>query len=151
MREACKTWQRVALSMFALLSMLHVTGCSDTPDEARLRAGIDEMQAAVQEQRPGDFMQFVTDDFIGEGGMDRAALHNLLRAQLLRNASIGATRGPLDIQIRGDQASVGFSVVLTGGAGGLVPERAQGYSIKTGWRIEDGEWRLFLAEWEPKL
>jgi hypothetical protein len=151
MRVEAKAGFVGVMRMVALLMLVGIAGCSDTPDEARLRAGIDEMQAAVQERRPGDFMDYVTEDFIGDGGLDRAALHNLLRAQLLRNASIGATRGPLEIAIQGDRASVDFSVVLTGGAGGLVPERAQGYSIKTGWRIEDGEWRLFLAEWKPKL
>jgi hypothetical protein len=138
-------------AMLLALGIFGLTACSDTPDEARLRESIDEMQAAVQERRPSDFMEHVTADFIGEGSIDRAALHNLLRAQLLRNASIGATRGPLEISLQGKRASVDFSVVLTGGAGGLVPERAQGYSIKTGWRIEDGEWRVFLAEWKPKL
>ena len=151
MRVEAKAWYGGVLRMAALLMLVCVAGCADTPDEARLRASIDEMQAAVQERRPGDFMEFVTEDFIGDRGLDRAALHNLLRAQLLRNASIGATRGPLEITLQGERASVDFSVVLTGGAGGLVPERAEGYSIKTGWRIEDDEWRLFLAEWEPKL
>lgn len=135
----------------AILLALGLAACSGSPDEARLRETIDAMQAAVQERRPGDFMDSVTEDFLGDGGLDRAAMHNLLRAQLLRNANIGATRGPLDIQLQGDRAVVDFSVVLTGGAGGLVPERAQGYSIHTGWRIEDGEWRVFLAEWDPKL
>ena len=151
MRAEAKVGFVGVMRMVALLTLVGIASCSDTPDEARLRAGIDEMQAAVQERRPGDFMDYVTEDFIGDGGLDRAALHNLLRAQLLRNASIGATRGPLEITLQGERASVDFSVVLTGGAGGLVPERAEGYSIKTGWRIEDDEWRLFLAEWEPKL
>lgn len=142
----CAGWPRVAgVMLFAVLA-----GCAGTPDEERLRATLDTMQAAVQERRPGDFMDHVTDDFIGQGGLDRAALHNLLRAQLLRNASIGATRGPLEIRLQGERASADFSVVLTGGSGGLMPERAQAYAVKTGWRIEDGEWKLFLAEWTPR-
>lgn len=39
--------------------------------------------------------------FRGRGG-DRAALHNLLRAQFLVNGRIGMSNGPLSIQLRGD-------------------------------------------------
>jgi len=61
------------------------------------------------------------------------------------------TRGPLDIQLQGNRATVKFKMVVTGGAGGLLPERAQGYDITSGWRDEDGEWRLFLVEWTEAL
>ena len=139
-----------AATLLVAIAMLS-SGCRSEPAEERLRATIDEMQAAAIERQPGDFMDHVTEDFVGEGGIDRAALHNLLRAQLLRNASIGATRGPLDVKLQGTRATVRFKVVLTGGAGGLLPERAQGYDITSGWREEDGEWKLFLAEWDEAL
>jgi hypothetical protein len=150
MRNAARV--TVAIDRAALwLVVLLLSACAKEPDEVRLRAQLDTMQAAVLDRRPADFMQYVADDFIGKDGLDRAALHNLLRVQLMRNASIGATRGPLDVRLQGERAQVDFSIVLTGGAGGLLPERAQGYAITTGWRVEDGEWRLFLAEWKPAL
>lgn len=133
----------------ALLGVL--SACAKPPAEEQLRATIDEMQAAATERRPSEFMDRVTEDFIGDDGIDRAALHNLLRGQLLRNAAVSATRGPVDIERQGDRATVRFTVMLTGGSGGLMPERAQGYAITSGWRVEDGEWRLFLAEWKPAL
>ncbi|MCI1729821.1 MAG: nuclear transport factor 2 family protein [Chiayiivirga sp.] len=136
--------------MFGLCLAL-LAGCAREPAEQRLRGAIEQMQAAVLERRPGDFMQHVADDFVGNQGLDRAALHNLLRAQLLRNASVGATLGPLDVQLQGERATVKFSLVVTGGAGGLLPERAQGYAITSGWREVDGEWLLFLAEWSEAL
>lgn len=137
------------LAITGLLVLL--VACSGEPEEVRLRTAIDAMQTAAVERRPADAMAWVADDFIGNGTLDRAALHNLLRAQVLRNASISATRGPLDITLQGERATVNFSVVLTGGAGGLLPERAQSYAITTGWRLEEGEWRLFLADWESQL
>lgn len=141
------------LALMALLGVATtwLAGCRREPPEQRLRATIDAMQAAVLERRPAEFMPHVAEDFIGNGGMDRAALHNLLRAQLLRNAQVGATRGPLQVQIQGDRATVTFNLVLTGGAGGLLPERAQAYAVTSGWREVDGDWRLFLAEWKPAL
>lgn len=131
--------------------LLLLAACSSEPAEQRLRDTIDAMQLAAIEHRPGDFMESVASDFIGEGSLDRAAMHNLLRAQLLRNREIGVTRGPLDIEMQGDRATVRFKLVATGGAGGLLPERAQGYDITSGWRDEDGEWRLFLVEWKEAL
>src|SRR5690606_1389870 len=110
-------------------ALLLGAGCSREPEEARLRAALDAMQDAAIERRPGDFMERVADDFVGPGGLDRAALHALLRAQMLRNASIGVTRGPLEVRMQGDRASVDFPLVLTGGAGGLLPERAQAYEV----------------------
>jgi len=133
----------------ALLGVL--SACAKPPAEEQLRATIDQMQAAAIERRPSEFMDRVTEDFIGDDGIDRAALHNLLRAQLLRNAAVSATRGPIDIELQGERATVRFTIVLTGGSGGLLPERAQGYAITSGWRVEDGEWKLFLAEWKPAL
>ena len=135
----------------ALCALLLVAACSREPEEVRLRNAVEAMQAAAVERRPADFMAFVTDDFIGNNQLDRNGLHGLLRAHLLRNASIGATRGPLEVKMQGERATVNFSVVLTGGQGGLLPEQAQGYAITSGWRLEDGEWRVFLAEWKPAL
>ena len=138
-------------AMLLGLALALLSGCSQEPAEARLRSTIDAMEAAVIERRPADFMERVAEDFVGDQGLDRAAMHNLLRAQLVRNAKIGVTRGPLDVKLQGERATVTFKLVLTGGAGGLLPERAQGYAVTSGWRDVDGEWELFLAEWKPAL
>lgn len=136
-----------ALSIYAVL----LAGCSSEPAEQRLRSRIDTMQTAIAERRIADFMEGVAEDFIGNDNINRAALHNLMRVQALRNASIGATRGPMTVELQGDRATVSFDVVLTGGSGGLIPERAEGYGIKSGWRDEDGEWRVYFAQWGPAL
>jgi hypothetical protein len=126
-----------------------LAACGGEPAEERLRQRIDAMQAAMEERRPADFMDGVAADFGGNDGMDRAALHNFLRAQVLRNAALGATRGPTSVEIRGDRAEVRFDVVLTGGAGRMMPERARALSVTSGWRDVDGEWQVYYAEWKP--
>jgi hypothetical protein len=55
------------------------------------------------------------------------------------------------IELHDDKATVGFSVILTGGDGRALPDRVQSYAVTSGWRIEDGEWKVYVAEWEPML
>lgn len=138
-------WRRWAALLMMALGLAACAG--DTP-EARLRQRIGDMQAAVEAGRVGDFMDGVSRDFSGDGGMDRAALHNLVRARTLANARIGATTGPLDVRVDGDNAAVSFSVLLTGGSGRLLPEQARTYRVTTAWRREDGDWRVHYARWD---
>lgn len=126
---------------------LALLGCQRDSAEQRLRKDMAAMQAAVEERRPREAMAAVADDFVGEAGMDRAALHNLLRAQFLANARIGVSTGPLSIQLQGSDATVRFDAVVSGGDGRLLPERMQRYAVVTGWREQDGQWRLRHAQW----
>ena len=137
-----RLWRPVLLLLLAGL----VACKRDTP-EAALRAQLAQMQVAVGERRAGDFMQAVASDFSGNDGMDRAALHNLLRMQLLRRSKVGASTGPPQITIKGDRATVHMRAVLTGGDG-LLPDSASVYDITSGWRLEAGKWRVYYADWQ---
>jgi len=143
-------WKWLVASQI-LCAMLSLSACGRDAPEAALRSQLQEMQSAAGEGRMGDFMAGVADDFTGNQGMDRAALHNMLRMQALAKSNIGVTTGPLQIQMQGDQASVRFDAILAGGSGRFLPDSAQGYSISSGWRIEKGEWRAYYAQWEPML
>jgi hypothetical protein len=33
----------------------------------------------------------------------------------------------------------------------LLPSRVQVYDVDTGWRLDDGEWKLISAKWKPQL
>lgn len=132
-----------------LLALAALAACSrDTPETA-LRAQLQRMQTAATERKAGDFMEGVSDDFVGNEGMDRAALHNLMRAQVLGNSTIGATIGPVEIDMKSGQATLRFTALLTGGSGRFIPDSAQAYSITSGWRLEDGQWRVYYAQWTP--
>mgnify|MGYP001409927275 CR=1 FL=1 len=134
--------------MVCLVMAGALVACSVSSPEQRLRERIVAMQEALETRQPGDFMHGVAEDFGGGHGLDRAGVHNLLRMQLLRNQSIGATLGPLDIEIVGDRATVKFMVFTTGGSGGLIPERARPWRVETGWRDGTDGWQLIHAEWE---
>jgi hypothetical protein len=55
------------------------------------------------------------------------------------------------VQLQPGHATARFSAALSGGSGRLLPDAAQLYDVETGWREEDGEWRLTSARWTPKL
>ena len=144
-----QTFRRLARAGVLLLALAMLAACArDTPETA-LRAQLQRMQTAASERKASDFMEGVAADFVGNEGMDRAALHNLMRAQVIGNSTIGVTTGPVEVEEKDGQATLRFTVLLTGGSGRFVPDSAQTYSITSGWRIEDGEWRVYYAQWKP--
>lgn len=145
-RQTRLRWPKAALILFGLAAL---AACRHDTPEAALRAQMEEMRTAASELRTADFMEGVAADFIGNEGMDRAALHNMLRLQMLGKAKIGATTGPLEVDMQGDRATVRFTAVLTGGGGRFFPDSAQAYAITSGWRNEDGRWRVYYAQWKP--
>lgn len=134
-----------------LLLML-LCACHRAPDEQRLRDAVRAMQQAMQAREPRAFMQHVASDFTAQQGeFDRQALHNLLRAQVLRNAAVGVSLGPLDVHVDGDRASVSLVATLTGGSGNVFPDRAGVYAITSAWRREGADWQCYNARWERKM
>ena len=55
----------------------------------------------------------------------------------------------LQIQMQGNAASVRFTALVSGGSGRVMPDSARAYNITSGWRKDDGKWRVYYAEWKP--
>lgn len=135
----------------ALCAAVLLTACSRPSDEQRIRDAIAAMEAAAQSRNPRDFMEHVAEDFVGrDAGFDRAALHNLLRAQFLRNDKIGVLIGPIEVTLQPPRATARMSVTLTGGSAGLIPERGAIYDVDTGWKQSGGDWQLLSADWRQR-
>jgi hypothetical protein len=129
-----------------------LSACSRTSDEQQIRIAIEQMQEALEAGKPSDFMQYIADDFTGaDSGIDRQALHNLLRAQVLANSNIAIAIGPIDIELHDQRATVNLSATITGGNARWIPERGSIQRIKSGWRRENGEWKCINAQWERTL
>lgn len=126
---------------------LWLVGCGRPADEQALRDTIAAMQAAAEQRSISGVMDHVTEDFGGSHGLDHAGLRRLLQVQFLGNQRIGVTLGPIDVEMQGDRAKVTFSVLLTGSSR-YIPERGRAHEVVSGWRIVDGEWRIFFAEWD---
>ena len=139
----------VRLAAVGLLLML-LAGCSRSPDEDALRQTIAGMQSALEERSLSGVMSGVADDFGGSEGLDAERMKRLVQMQIIGNRQLGATIGPIDIELQGERATARFSVLLTGGRGGWLPDRGRAYRVESGWRIESGEWRVFYADWDDE-
>ncbi|HLS83554.1 MAG TPA: nuclear transport factor 2 family protein [Arenimonas sp.] len=106
------------------------------------------MQAAAEARDSGGLLEHVSEDFIGPEGMDREQFRRYLALLWLRHREVGVSLGPIQVELVGQGARAEFTAATRGG-GGLIPDRV--YRVKTGWRLQGGEWRLLSAEWEPVL
>lgn len=146
MHGSIRQWRRLC---WLLVCGLLLAACMRDAPEQRLRATLQDMHAAIEARDIGDAMAPVATDFVGANGLDAAGLKRLMQLQMLGHRQIGVTVGPLDVELRGTTATVRFTALLTGGSGGWVPEQAQTYQVTTGWRLQDGDWMLYHAQWEP--
>lgn len=141
-------WSFVLLACVALA----LTGCTGPSPEQALREQVSALHGAVEGRDAAAIGDLLADDFVGPGGMDGDAAVRMARLAFLRHRDVGATlAGPLRVDLREHDATVSFEVALTGGSGRLLPDAARLYSVETGWRLQDGDWRLLSASWEPRL
>ena len=126
--------------------------CSRTPPEQALRDTVGELQQAIDDRDAGEVENFLAADFVGNDGLDRTAARRMATAIFLQHRQVGARIGPLDLELTdASHATVRFTAALSGGSGKLLPDSAQVYEVRTGWRLEDDEWRITSAEWTPGL
>jgi ketosteroid isomerase-like protein len=147
-----RTAQRVAhvaaLSVLVLAGL--VSACSRTPPEQALRQTIAGMQEAAERRDAAALKDTLAEDFIGPGGLDRQGLVRMAQAVYLQHQDIDAKLGPLEVEVRGQAATVRFTAALTGGEG-LLPDSAQVYDVNTEWRLQDDEWQLVRANWKERM
>lgn len=135
-----------------LLLVFGLVACGNESPEQAVRKQVEAMQVAIDARDAGDIDGLLADDFIGNDGMDRRGVHQLAAAVFLRHRDVSAKVGPVSVELRGQGDAIArFSVLATGGSGGLLPESGQVYQVETGWRLVDGEWRLLTASWTPNL
>lgn len=147
--QQIRGFQRIGrLVCMALLLVL--AGCSRSDPEQAVRAQLEVLQQAIDARDAGAVADLLAEDFIGNDGLDRRGAKQLAAGVFLRHREVGARLGPVTVELRGEgEAIARFSVLATGGSGGLLPEQGQVYQVQTGWRLQDGDWKLLNASWTP--
>lgn len=139
-------------SGFVVAACLWLGACAKDDPEQAVRHQVEAMQTAIDARDAGDVEDLLAEDFVGNEGMDRRAIRQLAAAVFLRHKNVSAKLGPVSVELRGDTDAIArFSVLATGGSGGLLPESGQLYQVETGWRLVDGRWKLLNARWTPNL
>ncbi len=151
MTRKAAAWRWWALSAVVLVIVMAGLGaCSRPPPEQRLREAMGSLQAAIEQRDAAALAAHLAEDFVGPDGLDRDGARRMALVMLRRHRSVGVTLGPPDIELNDGHATVRFTAVLTGGAGGL-PKAAGMQDVSTGWRDEGGQWRLTSARWTRRL
>ncbi|WP_430389742.1 hypothetical protein [Dyella sp. 20L07] len=131
--------------------LMGVAACHRTPDESRVRQGIDAAKQAAEHADASSLGGVLSDDFDGNGGaLDRRQILALLRAAAFRGETIHALTGPVEIEPRGDRYVAHFTVTLTSG-GTLLPSQMGVYKVETAWRKDGREWRCYSATWTQQM
>lgn len=142
-------WLRWRGAQCVLAFALLATGCAKPAPEQAVRTQLQALQAAIDARDAGAVEALLAEDFIGNDGMDRRAARQLAAGMFLRYRDVGASLGPVTVELRGAGDAVArFDVLVTGGSGGLLPERGRVYAVQTGWRDVDGAWLLRSAQWQ---
>lgn len=142
-------WGRVVALLLCVA--LFAAGCARTAPEDALRRTVADALAAIEAREAGALADHLADDFIGPGGLDRDGARRMAALHFLRHADVGVLPGPLEVELLDGHARVRFDAVLSGGGGGFLPDNAQAWRVDTGWRLEDGDWRMTSADWAPAL
>lgn len=142
---------RTSALLCLLLLAAALAACGRTPPEQRLRGTLAELQAAIENKDAGALEDVLAEDFVGPDALDRDGVRRMAQLMFLRHGAVGASLGPVSIDLQPGHATARFNVALTGGSGQVLPDAARLYDVQTGWREVDGEWRLISAEWEAKL
>lgn len=141
--------RRARLALVALL----LTGCGGPPSvETRINESLDQMESHGEAGERGAFMAYLAEDFSGQhGAFDRETFGQYLVLQWSQYRRLYVQRLPAKIVATGpESASASFRTLVTGGQG-LLPERGQLFDVETQWALEDGDWLLVRANWEPVL
>ncbi|QNK01031.1 hypothetical protein [Dyella telluris] len=134
--------------LYALLAVA-LAACHRTPDESRVRQGIEKAEHAAEQADASALDDVLSEDFDGnQGEMQRRQLLGLLRAASFRGETIHALTGPIDVEQHGDRYVARFTVTLTSG-GRMLPSNMGIYKVETGWRKDGREWRCYSATWTP--
>ena len=129
---------------------LGLSACREQPPEQALRNTIAAMETAAEAHDTDALFEPIAEDFAGSEGMDRQAFRRYVTFMGMRSKSVGVQLGPLDVKLYDQRATVSFTAALSGGEG-LLPSRVQVYDVDTGWRLDDGDWKLISAKWKPQL
>lgn len=133
------------------LALAGLGACSESlTTEQRIIVAIREMEAKIEASERRRFMSHIAEDFQAQGGsMNRDQVRAMVVFQLNRHKNLQAQLFPIAVSETSETtASAKFRALVTGGPGWF-PDSGQVFDFETQWRLENGEWLLTAADWDP--
>jgi hypothetical protein len=142
-------WRRRAWLCAASIALL-ACGRPDSP-QAALEAAVQRLQAALEGKEVGDVMAMLDVRFRAQDELDAEWARKTMSLVFLRFKQVRVIA--VNAQSRIDERSGGqvgrtTAQVLVTGAQGLIPERAEPYSLELVWWREGDDWKLRDLRWQ---
>ena len=136
---------RKGIILFTVVACFFMEGLSYAwiPDTGQTKCYNNINTVVITCPQPGE-------DFYGQDGEFKYdQLNAMLLYQLRRHKRVNAQILPITVQPAGlDEAEARFQLLLTGGEG-WIPDSGQLFEVISLWQLQDGEWRLRSAQWQP--
>ena len=135
--------------LVSALCLLVACGEELTVEQQIIRT-INTMEALAEAGERGDFMDLVAGEFDGQlGRMTKEEFNRFMVMQWNENSKLHAQLGAITVRELGPGlATAEFPGLITGGRG-LLPERGQLFEFTTRWILQDDQWLLVSASWDP--
>jgi len=147
-----KPGRATAYTLIALLT-LWLSGCGrPEPTEDAITRAIKEMAAALEQREASPIVDRLHEELVIRegihGALGKEQAGRMLTATFFRHRDITVVLTNIQVtadSIREDRASASFNALVTGGSGGILPDRAQLYRINSEWQNDD-DWKLVSME-----
>lgn len=125
--------------------VLTLTACRSDNPEAQIRKRFEACRAAIEAGDAAAAASPLDAAFQGPEGMDRATARLFLLGAL-RQEKVGVTVVRNEVMVRGNEGFEEVDLILTGRAGGLLPQDASHRHFHLQWRRTDGTWTLLEVQ-----
>ena len=141
---------RVAACAVIALTTIGLAGCGEqrAGPEAEIRAWIDEMQAAAEDERRRHIVSHIAEGYTDGRGNSRDDIDNTLRALFFRADGITLLIDIEDITVMADTAAtVSLTVGMAGTGVGAFGFSADAYRFELELVYTGDDWELLSARW----
>jgi hypothetical protein len=127
-----------------------LAGCGGKREgpEAEIRAWLDEMQAAAEDERRGDIVDRIAEGYTDTRGNSRDQIDNTLRALFFRSDGITLFVDVEEIEVFAETAAeVRLTVAMAGTGAGAFGISADAYRFELELGYTGSDWELLSARW----
>jgi predicted small lipoprotein YifL len=141
---------RTFLSSLLLALVFTLSACGKADPQAQLEAAVQKLQDNLEAKDTSAVIDQLDASFQAQDGLDREWARKTMTLMFLRYASVKviAVTRKSSIDPTAPQSGLTQAQVLVTGAQGLIPERAEPYSVKLEWRYVSDDWKLTRLSWD---